>query len=72
MTEQSPNEADRFQLVENYVEHIVDGMDTDSLAAMVVDLLTREYEKLTWDEITEEIVDLYDEDTLIDLIPDAQ
>jgi hypothetical protein len=47
-------------------------MDTDSLAAMVVDLLTREYEKLTWDEITEEIVDLYDEDTLIDLIPDAK
>ena len=72
MTQQSPNEADRFQLVENYVGHIVDGMDTDSLAAMVVDLLTREYEKLTWDEITEEIVDLYDEDTLIDLIPDAQ
>tara|TARA_Y100000033_G_C2666921_1_gene72376 strand:+ start:24 stop:278 length:255 start_codon:yes stop_codon:yes gene_type:complete len=72
MTDQSPNESDRFQLVENYVEHIVDGMDTDSLAAMVVDLLTREYEKLTWDEITEEIVDLYDEDTLIDLIPDAK
>ena len=66
------SESDRFQLVENYVEHIVDGMDTDSLAAMVVDLLTREYEKLTWDEITEEIVDLYDEDTLIDLIPDAK
>ena len=71
MTQQSPNEADLFKLVENYVGHIVDGMDTDSLAAMVVDLLTREYEKLTWDEITEEIVDLYDEDTLIDLIPDA-
>ena len=69
--EPSPNEADRFQLVENYVDFIVDGMDTDSLAAMVVDLLTREYEKLTWDEITDEIVDLYDEDTLIDLIPDA-
>ena len=29
--EQSPNEADRFQLVENYVDHIIDGMDTDSL-----------------------------------------
>ena len=71
-SKQSPNEADHFQLVENYVGHIVDGMDTDSLAAMVVDLLTREYEKLTWDEITEEIVDLYDEDTLIDLLPDQQ
>ena len=46
-------------------------MDVASLEQMCYDLLTREYEKLTWDEITEEIVDLYDEDTLIDLIPDA-
>ena len=72
MTEQSPNESDRFQLVENYVNHIIDGMDTDSLVHMVRDLLTNEYDKLTWDEITEEIVDLYDEDTLIDLLPDQQ
>ena len=66
-----PTETDRRQLVENYVWHIVDGMDTDSLVNMCVDLLEREYEKMTWDEVTEEIVDLYDEDTLIDLIPDA-
>ena len=38
---------------------------------MLFDLLTREYEKMTWDEVTEEIVDLYDEDILIDLLPDA-
>ena len=67
----SPNEADRFQLVENYVDHIIDGMDTDSLVCMVRDLLLNEYEKLTWDEVTDEIVDLYDEDTLIDLLPDS-
>ena len=66
-----PTEQDRRQLVENYVWHIVDGMDTDSLVNMCVDLLEREYEKMTWDEVTEEIVDLYDEDTLISLIPDA-
>ena len=71
MTEQSPNESDRFQLVENYVDHIIDGMDTDSLVCMVRDLLLNEYEKLTWDEVTDEIVELYDEDTLIDLLPDA-
>ena len=35
------------------------------------DLLSREYEKLTWDDITEEVVDLYGEDTLIDLLPEA-
>ena len=51
MTQQSPNESDRFQLVENYVDHIIDGMDTDSLVCMVRDLLTNEYDKLTWDEI---------------------
>lgn len=72
MIEQSPNQQDLDQLVENYVTHIVDGMDVASLEQMCYDLLTREYEKLTWDDITEEIVDLYDEDTLIDLIPDAQ
>jgi len=71
MTQVAPTEADRFQLVENYVDHIIDGMDTDSLVSMVRDLLLNEYEKLTWDEVTEEIVDLYDENTLIDLIPDA-
>ena len=63
MTQVAPTEADRFQLVENYVDHIIDGLDTDSLAAMVRDLLLNEYEKLTWDEVTDEIVDLYDEDT---------
>ena len=72
MTMQSPNQQDIDQLVENYVTHIVDGMDVASLEQMCYDLLIREYEKLTWDEITDEIVDLYDEDTLIDLIPDAE
>ena len=43
-----------------------------SMEQICYDLLTREYEKYTWDDITEEIVDLYDEDTLIDLIPDAK
>tara|TARA_B100002019_G_scaffold177493_1_gene153243 strand:- start:1218 stop:1436 length:219 start_codon:yes stop_codon:yes gene_type:complete len=72
MTQQSPNQQDIDQLVENYVTHIVDGLDIASMEQLCVDLLTREYEKLTWDDITEEIVDLYDEDTLIDLIPDAE
>ena len=69
---QSPNKEDLANLVDNYVNHIVEGLDIQSMEHICYDLLTREYEKLTWDEITEEIVDLYDEDTLIDLIPDAQ
>ena len=69
---QSPNQQDIDQLVENYVTHIVDGMDIPSMEQLLYDLLTREYEKLTWDEVTDEIKDLYDEDTLIDLLPDAK
>ena len=36
---------------------------------MVYDLLTREYEKYTEEDIKEEILDLYDEETLNDLMP---
>ena len=71
MIEPSPNQRDIDQLVENYVTHIVEGLDIASMEQLCYDLLIREYEKLTWDDITDEIVDLYDEDTLIDLIPDA-
>ena len=72
MTEQSPNKQDLDQLVENYAWHIIDGLDHKSADQMLFDLLTREYEKLTWDEQTEEVVDLYGEDTLIDLLPEAK
>ena len=72
MTEQSPNKQDLDQLVENYAWHIIDGLDHKSADQMLFDLLTREYEKLTWDELTEEVVDLYGEDTLIDLLPEAE
>ena len=72
MTTQSPNKEDFQQLIENYPWHIIDGLDHKTADQMLFDLLTREYEKMTWDEVTEEIVDLYDEDTLIDLIPDAK
>ena len=69
---QSPNDFDLFHLKENYINMILDGMDMQTLLQMTHDLLMDEYDKLTWDEITEEIVDLYDEDTLVDLIPDAE
>ena len=67
-----PTKQDLEGLIENYAWHIIDGLDHKSADQMLFDLLTREYEKMSWDEVTEEIVDLYDEDTLIDLIPDAK
>ena len=71
MTTQSPNEFDLFHLKENYVNHIIDTMDVDTLAQLAHDFLMDDNEKLTWDEMTEEIVNLYDEDTLVDLIPEG-
>jgi len=69
MTMQSPNKEDLSNLIENYAWHIIEGLDHKSADQMLFDLLSREYEKMTWDEVTEEIVDLYDEDTLINLLP---
>ena len=69
MAIQSPNESDLLKLKENYCNHIIDGMDMDCLVQMCYDLLMDAYEDCTWDSLQEEIVDLYDEDTLVDLLP---
>ena len=66
------NDAELFQLKENYVNMIIDGMDMDSLCQMAFDLLLDSYQDCTEDQMIEEIKDLYDEDTLIDLLPDAK
>lgn len=66
-----PTQQDFDQLTENYVTYILDRLDYKDMEQMLYDMLHREYEKLSWDDITEEIVDLYDEDTLIDLIGDV-
>ena len=65
----TPN--DKKQLIENYCNYIIDGLDMDSLLQIAYDLLEREYEKYSWDDIQAEIVDLYDEDTLIELLPEG-
>ena len=69
MTQPAPTAQDLEQLKENYFRHIIEGMDSDSLELLCHDLLMDAYKEDTWDDIQEEIVDLYDEDTLIDLLP---
>jgi len=70
MTQQSPNESDLFSLKENYSNHIIDSMDMDSLVQFAFDNLIEYFKDHTWDDMCEEIKSLYDEDTLIDLLPD--
>ena len=72
MTKQSPNKKDLEQLKVNYAQLIVDGMDMDSLITFAVESVEKNLEDWNWDEVTEEIVQHYGEDTLIDLLPDKQ
>jgi hypothetical protein len=58
----------RIKLVENYVSHIVEGMDVESLEQMVFDLLCREYETYTEEQIVGEIKELYGEEVAEDLL----
>jgi hypothetical protein len=60
-----------INLVENYVSHIIDGLDNASMESMLYDLLTREYEDLTEDEILCEIEELYGEEVAADLVESA-
>ena len=49
----------RIKLIENYVAQIVEGLDVESLESMVTDLLIREYETYTEEQIVGEITEIY-------------
>jgi hypothetical protein len=53
----------------NYCEKIIDDMDMDTLMQLAHDLLMDSYASCTEEEISEEILDLYDEEMLSDLMP---
>jgi len=55
-------------LIEAYSEMIVDGMDLDTLVTFAVESLVAEYNKYTESELLSEIEELYDEETLNDLL----
>jgi hypothetical protein len=58
-------------LVENYVSHIIDGLDNDCMESMLYDLLVREYEDYTEEEILGEVEELYGEEVAADLVESA-
>jgi hypothetical protein len=60
-----------INLVENYVSHIIDGLDNDCMESMLYDLLIREYEDLTEEEILGEVEELYGEEVAADLVESA-
>jgi len=62
------NKAQFEQFVENYVAQIVEGLDVESLESMVTDLLIREYETHTEEQIVGEITEIYGEEFAQDLL----
>jgi len=51
---------------------IIDGMDMDTLLTLAYDLLMDAYKESTEEDIKEEILDLYDEEMLNDLMENVE
>ena len=58
----------KAQLVENYVSYLMEGLDTESLEVMVFDLLTREYDTYTEEQIVGEVTEIYGEEFATELL----
>ena len=56
------------RLKSNYVETIIDGMDTKTMMAIIYDYLMESFELYTADEMKEEILSQYDEDMFNDIL----
>jgi hypothetical protein len=63
------NDTQLSNLKSNYVEMILDGMDMKTMEALVYDMLIESYELYSEDEMKEEILSDYDEETLESLMP---
>ena len=62
------NKEQFSKLVENYASQIIEGLDSASMELMVFDLLVREYETYTEDQIVGEMTELYGEEYAQDLL----
>jgi hypothetical protein len=62
------NKAQFEQFLENYVSQIVEDLDLETLESMVTDLLIREYEAHTEEQIVNEITEIYGEEFATELL----
>ena len=68
MTDNIMNPEKLQQLKDNYANMIVDRLDMDTLCQLAFDLLVANYDDISEEQLKAEIVDLYDEKTLNDLM----
>jgi hypothetical protein len=62
------NKAQFEQFVEIYVAHIIEGLDNASMESMLFDLLFKEYETYTEQQILGEVTELYGKDVVAELL----
>jgi len=65
---QMMNKEQLAQFKYNYCERIIDDMDMDTLMTLAHDLLMDSYQSCTEEEIKEEILDLYDDEVLQEMV----
>ena len=70
MTDNIMNSEKLQQLKDNYANMIVDSLDMDSLCQLAFDLLVANYDDISEEQLKAEIVDLYNEEMLEDLMPE--
>ena len=69
---QMMNKEQLAQFKYNYCEKIIEDMDLKTLEVLAHDLLMDSYQSCTEEEIKEKILDLYDEETLSDMMEEVQ
>ena len=68
ITNKELNSSQRDELIEQYVELVVDNMDTKTLVQFVTEELTDYYDKLTDSELKVQIINTHEEDIYNELI----
>ena len=68
MTDTTMNSEKLQQLKDNYANMIVDSLDMDSSCQLAFDLLVANFDEISEEQLKAEIVNLYDEETLNDLM----
>ncbi len=68
ITHKELNSRQRDELIEQYVELVVDNMDTKSLVQFVTEELANYYDQLSDNELKEQIINTHEEDIYNELI----
>jgi predicted Zn-dependent protease with MMP-like domain len=62
------SDAQLSELIDNYANHVIDGMDMDTLVQFAYDSLVAEFNKYTEAELIAEVQELYGDELVNDLL----